>query len=96
MSDYAYAGLVPAPTLSDIGSFIHTINLGARDGLGLLDLPASSKQECIESLELVWDGIQEHLPLDKINQMRLGPITLEYALCKYERLFEHLSGGPSL
>ena len=53
-------------------------------------------QECIESLELVWDGIQEHLLSDKIDQMRPEPITLEHALCKYKRLFERLSGGSSL
>ena len=92
-SDYAYAGLVPVPTLSDVGYFIHTINLGAKDGLVLLDLPTNSKQECAESLEWVWKGIQEYFPSDEIDQMGLEPITLEHALCKYKRLFEHLSGG---
>lgn len=90
-SDYAYAGLVPVPTVSDLGYVINTLNLGAKRGLQLLKLPATCEEECVESIELVWNGIQEFFTPDEIDDMGLDFITLEHALCKYKRLSKTVS-----
>jgi hypothetical protein len=90
-SDYAYAGLVPMPSVSDVGRLIYKIDAGGKAGLELLGLKVGDIEACANSLQLVWDGVKSNFTTDEIANMGLEPITLEHALCKYKRIYGTIS-----
>lgn len=87
-SDYAYAGLVDMPDAREVGKIIFKINAGGRGGLRLLGLDADTASACGESMSNLWDEICDHFDAAEIKEMGLNAITLEHALCKFERLWE--------
>lgn len=98
-SDYAYAGLVNEPSMSEVGRVIFKIDAGGKAGLALLGLGVGTAEACATSLSDLWDVILAQFTRAEINEMGLDPITLEHALCKYKRLWkviERVSGDPSL
>lgn len=87
-TDYAYAGLVTMPDVSEVGRIIYDIGAGGKGGLKLLGFDVSTKEACAKAMERVWAKVQEHLTSAELSQMGLEPITLEHALCKFSRLYK--------
>jgi hypothetical protein len=87
-TDYAYAGLVTMPDVSEVGRIIYDIDAGGKGGLKLLGFDVGTKEACAEAMECVWAKVQEHLTSAELSQMGLEPITLEHALCKFSRLYK--------
>ena len=85
-SDYAYAGLVSMPEISEVGKIIFKINAGGKGGLAFLGFDVSSPEACVESLSRLWAAIQTQLSPAEIQAMGLDFVTLEHALCKFQRL----------
>lgn len=85
-SDYAFAGLVSMPEVSEVGKIIFRINAGSKGGLGLLGFDVGSPEACAESLSNLWDSIQTHFKPAEIQAMGLNSVVLEHALCKFQRL----------
>jgi hypothetical protein len=77
-SDYAYAGLVSMPKISEIGKVIFKINAGGKGGLALLGLDVDSPEACAESLSRLWAAIQIQFRPAEIQAMELNSITLEF------------------
>jgi len=90
-SDYANAGLVEVPDAQTVGMIIFSLDAGARRGLKLLELDVSTQDACGESMELAMAMVQENLSPVELEQMKMDTITLEHALCKYSRLYHHIS-----
>lgn len=87
-SDYAYAGLVGLPDASKVGEIIFRINAGAKGGLELLGFDVSTKKSCMEAMSSLWLKVQGLLSPEEIHEMGIEPITLEHALCKFQRLYK--------
>lgn len=85
-SDYAYAGLVALPDASKVGEIIFGINAGGMGGLKLLGFNVSTKEACAEAMSSLWMKVQELLSPEEIHELGIEPITLEHALCKFQRL----------
>lgn len=89
-SDYAAAGLVGVPSAQTVGRVIYSIDAGGRKGLKLLGFDVSTPDACGESMELTMAMVRKNFPPAELDQMGMDTITLEHALCKYSRLYEHI------
>ena len=88
-SDYAYAGLVKMPEVSEVGKFIFKINAGGKDGLALLGFNVATEEACTDAMDAVWTALHKSFTSAEITQMGLDPITIEHALCKFKRLYNN-------
>jgi len=87
-SDYAYAGLVTMPDVSEVGKIIFKIDAGGKAGLRLLGFKVDTSEECVQSLSTLWTVLHSFLTQAEIEEMGLDdPVTLEHALCKFKRLY---------
>ncbi|KIL55663.1 hypothetical protein M378DRAFT_17743 [Amanita muscaria Koide BX008] len=84
-ADYAIAGGLQKPSVSELGGIIHGINKGGRKGLELLGYGCSSSKETAKAFSEVYGGLQAFFTGEERRNMDFGPIFLEHALCKLSR-----------
>lgn len=92
VTDCVYTGVVRKPTLLEVGTFVFSLNTGARKGLVELDLlpvPSSeplTEEVCAQIFRELFLGVTDKLREEEISIMGFDPIVLEHTLCKVVRL----------
>ena len=91
--DLAYAGVIPKPTIEEMGRMIALVNKGALNGLarlGLLNLPNKgtklSKEEVTVAFKVVHEYLTNNLTQEEQDNMGMDPIVIEHSLCKLTRV----------
>ena len=91
--DLAYAGVIPKPTIEEMGRMIALVNKGALTGLarlGLLNLPKKgtklSKDEVTVAFKVVYEYLSNNLTQEEQDIMGIDTIVIEHSLCKLTRV----------
>ena len=91
--DLAYAGVIPKPTVEEMGRMIALVNKGALAGLarlGLLNLPKKgtklSKDEVTVAFKVVYEYLTKNLTQEEQDNMGIDTLVIEHSLCKLTRV----------
>ncbi|KAL0957363.1 hypothetical protein HGRIS_001166 [Hohenbuehelia grisea] len=91
--DLSYAQAIPAPTVREVGKYIHLLNKGALSGLKLLGLlpqtfdarSEGAQKLCEDVFEALFKRLQTSLSASEQSSMLFDAVMLEHALCKLSR-----------
>ncbi|KAM5544118.1 hypothetical protein V8D89_002304 [Ganoderma adspersum] len=89
-------GQVKPLDVAVMGSMIHSLAAGARDGLqaaGQLRLGNPPEEDIIDAFMHVYGYLDEQLTLEEQELIGFDTIMVEHLLCKYQRLPFYMMGG---
>ena len=86
--DLIEAGILQMPTALEWGGLIHSLRMGAKDGMNLIGLTSQdpSKSEVSQAFASLDAALQCELEEEEKGMMNYNVIMLEHALCKIKRL----------
>jgi hypothetical protein len=87
--DYAEAGLIPMPTITEMADIFYKINKGAKAGLTCMQLLKVDEtiEECRTAFKNIYKHVDEEFTDEEKEIMGFNVIMMEHALCKYSRAF---------
>jgi len=85
-ADYVTAGKVCEPTKEEMGCIVWRIKAGALTGLDLLGFRCWDEASTVSAFIAVYGEMERRIPPERKIQMDFGPIFVEHALCKHDRL----------
>jgi hypothetical protein len=87
--DYAEAGLVPMPTITEMADICYKINKGAKAGLTCMQLLKvdETSEECQTAFKNIYKHVDEGFTDEEKEIMGFNVIMMEHALCKYSQAF---------